>query len=292
MLGRMARRVGTTRNHTPSGSHGWLGPLASPRGFQPPSYYARAAGIGNSSSQHSTKDHPVDATEPTVNTYQSGFVPVSYPTGSYTSDSSLDQKIYGEKRFAVLCRRKSSSVSRSSSTSSRRGRITGLPQLEREILPSLKDTVERMTRTPPLGISPLSPPSVCDQEQRGDITSTGPGLLDPGPAFQQCSLRFGLRTPTQRFTPKNDHPGPSKHAAISTPSKLQKTPPHGKLIKYPAVQSSPVKVRRVFQTHSAAPIYYDLRPLNNLRQGKGRQRTPEIDILLVLVIQHHMQSLG
>ncbi|TFK61810.1 hypothetical protein BDN72DRAFT_828038 [Pluteus cervinus] len=218
MLKRMVRGLGGPKNPAQTRTNS-----APHRPFLPPSHYARAAGIGIPSV-------PQEPRCPGINddTYENGFLPVSYLTGAHTSDSSMDT---GEKRFSLLCRRKSSPVSRSNSNSSRAGRITGLPQLEREILPSLKDTIDRMTR-PPSVVLPTSPQSPFAQD------SVAPGTREPHRLFglaaevQSSKVaasvgsskgppKSALRSPTPRLHFKSDQSSSSTPAP--GPSKLQKS---------------------------------------------------------------------
>jgi hypothetical protein len=135
----------------------------SPRPFLPPSHYAAAAGLsystrstrsdsGNSSdldASFASKDSQEDSPY-----HISSFVPVSYPTElESTSDSSFEFDASSSRHG-----HKSSSSRRSSVRSKRQSHITGLPLLEAQLLPSLRDTIDRMTRSP---ASATSSPSVA-----------------------------------------------------------------------------------------------------------------------------------
>lgn len=162
--------------------------------FQPPSYYARAAEI-NRSSPNSTPTLAAGNRDDGDSEFTNQFMPISYVTGTHQSDSSIDERTEG--RFGSLCRKMPGSSIRCQSNSPRRGHIGGLPQLEREILPSLKDTIDRMTRIPPNTMSPS--PRLSEYQAGGnykDVSASSPTSRPIKPA--RVKLPSAIRSPTVR----------------------------------------------------------------------------------------------
>lgn len=121
----------------------------SPRRFLPPSHYAAAAGISHiRPSPTKPREHNLDLdTRSAENCGDSGedyicpFMPVGYPSGAEsTSNSSSDLNSAAQPS------------PEEKQPSSQRGRrqsiISDLPQLEANLLPSLRDTINRMTCSP------------------------------------------------------------------------------------------------------------------------------------------------
>ncbi|KAG5643846.1 hypothetical protein DXG03_009577 [Asterophora parasitica] len=121
----------------------------SPRPFLPPSHYAAAAGITSLDRPINTAPGcSVQAKTPPENydeygdNYTSAFMPVGYPSDAETaSDSSVElntpasRRSPGEEKHLRYPRRRQSLIS-------------DLPQLEANLLPSLRDTITRMTQSP------------------------------------------------------------------------------------------------------------------------------------------------
>ncbi|KAF5375847.1 hypothetical protein D9615_008234 [Tricholomella constricta] len=125
----------------------------SPRPFLPPSHYAAAAGISyvrrspsNGQEYSDSNDRAKSSTDNGENSgedYTSVFMPVGYPSDAESaSNSSIEFNVSATRR----------SPGKEKQSSSRRGRrqslINDLPQLEANLLPSLRDTINRMTRPP------------------------------------------------------------------------------------------------------------------------------------------------
>ncbi|GLB42761.1 hypothetical protein LshimejAT787_1202100 [Lyophyllum shimeji] len=113
----------------------------SPRPFLPPSHYAAAAGIPYRADKEA---NDAGDTYGDPNDHYTGlFMPVAYPSDAEsTSDSSLDLKANS------LNDEKPSTQSSAGQRGRRQSLINDLPQLEANLLPSLRDTIHRMTRSP------------------------------------------------------------------------------------------------------------------------------------------------
>ncbi|KXN83255.1 hypothetical protein AN958_01660 [Leucoagaricus sp. SymC.cos] len=120
--------------------------------FQPPSYYAAANGIPYPRTPRSDppKMSPAKASEQVDTTHYERFMPVSYLPDPSSSDSSF------EFRRSNLNTSPGSLSTKSTVRRKRQSQITGLPQIEAQLLPSLRDTISRMTR-PPSCLSPAIP---------------------------------------------------------------------------------------------------------------------------------------
>lgn len=145
-------------------------PLSSSRMFLPPSHYAAASGMSytprspktpvirdrNISSNFSytvfAKD---DDSEARRDNFQI-MMPVSQQgPESSSSNSSFEYKPIGDPRFAVVPEPKSQPP-KSNLREKRHSTMTGLPELEAQLLPSLRDTIDRMTRPPSRNLSSSS----------------------------------------------------------------------------------------------------------------------------------------
>lgn len=144
---------------------------SSPRPFLPPSHYAAAAAYGVRSSTHKEYNNAhelkhimgssSDSIAEVQESYHNTFMPVSYPSDSEaTSNSSFEFKSTFNSRYSSSSEQKRSSSSRSGSSGKFQSHITGLPELEAHLLPSLRDTIDRMTRPPSRVGSPPRPESV------------------------------------------------------------------------------------------------------------------------------------
>lgn len=151
-------RSNTSRSKSRSPAQPDFKYLTSPRPFLPPSHYAAAAGIpynsrGIASVSVRSDSSDLDASFASKDSLEeapydyNAFMPVAYPT-ELPSDSSFDFKASTSRQGDKL-----SSSRRSSVRSKRQSHITGLPLLEAQLLPSLRDTIDRMTRSPASGVS-------------------------------------------------------------------------------------------------------------------------------------------
>ncbi|GJE93613.1 hypothetical protein PsYK624_097730 [Phanerochaete sordida] len=139
-------RSGSGSGSRPTGSGiGFLSRLPT---FQPPSYYAAAAGLSpRTDSSTSKESHPEETTH-AYNAPSGG--PLSYPTADADAEDtgeprrkrslsrSLSRAMPGHHKEADARPREGSS----------RRQLAEIPLLETQLLPSLRDTIDRMTHPP------------------------------------------------------------------------------------------------------------------------------------------------
>jgi hypothetical protein len=154
----------------PSAASRPVRPLASPNtgagftsqhpNFYPPSYYAAANGLLYPQKRHNRAVRPSLLTgnghHDAAGHYER-FVPVSYIPETSSSESSFELK------HPPANPSNHSHASKSTKQEKRQSQITGLPQLEANLLPSLRDTVVKMTR-PPTKIAPYRSTFTQDDE--------------------------------------------------------------------------------------------------------------------------------
>jgi hypothetical protein len=132
------------------------------------------------------------------------FVPISYQPDPSPSDSSLDSSHNSrEQQTSTSIRRSKLPLSPKSSIRSRRqSQICGVPLLETQLIPSLRDTIDRMTRLPTRVVSAAVPPTPpprersCDSLNKSNSSAASKPL---SPTFQ-CNSSFS----------PNDH-GPTQN---------------------------------------------------------------------------------
>ncbi|KAF9466836.1 hypothetical protein BDZ94DRAFT_1250917 [Collybia nuda] len=214
-------RSNTARNR----SHSPLPPPSNgystfTRPFLPPSYYAAAAGISFSNSEKSSSrsEHSeFSEATPSISSkdgsgdpqvYHNTFMPVSYASESgATSDSSFEFRPSIGSQYSTSGGDRYISSSKTPVRSNRQSHITGLPQLETHLLPSLRDTIDRMTRTP---------------------SYTGPSSSPSG------STRLESLKTTESVLSMNTSPHPPSHSALvddiaimsRLPGSLHRSQPH------------------------------------------------------------------
>lgn len=124
------------------------------RPFLPPSHYAAAAGYSSSKPAKAPSSlDELNKAEP--QTYQAvdysqydNFMPMSQHSPERSSpDSSSEYKLPRDTRFSFIAEARIISP-RNSQREKRQSTLTGLPNIETQLLPSLRDTIDRMTRPP------------------------------------------------------------------------------------------------------------------------------------------------
>ncbi|KAF8623275.1 hypothetical protein AX17_007481 [Amanita inopinata Kibby_2008] len=186
------------------------------------------------------------------------FVPVSYQPDTSASDSSLDISRSIKERQNVNPMRSKLPLSPKSSIRSRRqSQIQGVPLLETQLIPSLRDTIDRMTRppsrvasTPTLGPpardSPHDPKNsdpAADTYRSPNFQSNSPLPSSNGPvhAVELNASRSKL-TPKTKIL-KSVLRSPKSPSSIRTPSQDTHSPLSvksilGKKLKSPQIQGS------------------------------------------------------
>jgi hypothetical protein len=181
---------------------------STPQGFHPPSYYAAAAGLTH---PHPDDDKPAEAEIRRTTTDPDGsFVPAPMPTSQLpTSSSASSTEPSLVSRMSFLNRRLSKAngmSSKPSSNSKRKSQLVDLPLVEAQLVPSLRDTIDRMTNSPSSPAQPIIFPH--SPLQRHDPL--------PSPSRQQPHPS----TPPTRPRPQM---GPTKTAS-TPPASLQRFP--------------------------------------------------------------------
>ncbi|KAJ6510578.1 hypothetical protein C8R45DRAFT_1207478 [Mycena sanguinolenta] len=179
-----------------------------PPTFLPPSHYAEAGGLSprplarndsltSSPDSHSQHHAKLESRRSSV------FMPISS-----TSDSSFEfcpkPKPVENKRFSISS---VGSKSASKNAAKRESHMTNLPFVEAQLLPSLRDTIDRMTRPPSRPFAPPSPPEndVDANEPFPEYIPAAKVPDDPSSCFTQPAsstpkaLKSALRAPTPKL---------------------------------------------------------------------------------------------
>jgi len=181
-------------------------PTTKAPNYLPPSHYAAAAGIAYTSSLRSESSESSNSTHfpasddiPPDVEYESPFMPVSYaPESETTSVSSFEFKSANHLQFGR--------ISTSLNSEKRQSRIE---DLETQLLPSLRDTIDRMTRSPyqldsgsHLGVTRssnnsarTSKPSSPSMMQNFPTSKAYTTPIESFPPKTKSSLKPALRTP-------------------------------------------------------------------------------------------------
>ncbi|KAJ6632534.1 hypothetical protein B0H10DRAFT_18071 [Mycena sp. CBHHK59/15] len=235
-------RVSTSARST---SHSPLPPSPRPPTFLPPSHYAEAGGLSprprTRNDSLTSSDSPSQYQTQLESRRNSAFMPISS-----TSDSSFevgfDSRPVENKRFSISgggSRSGGSKNKPSKGSTSRQSRLeshmTNLPLVEAQLLPSLRDTIDRMTRPPSRIQNPASPSATNDSE---------PSLrYSPEPRFQP---RLPM-TPQPPHTSSESFPSPAvpltpkplKSALRAPTPKLRLLSPRKSASSTPGVTDSP-----------------------------------------------------
>ncbi|KAI9439268.1 hypothetical protein H4582DRAFT_128071 [Lactarius indigo] len=255
---------------------------STPKGFHPPSYYAAAAGL---SSSHPDQDKSSDAqtyrsttTDRTVVDFDYSFVPASMPTAQLpvsSSASSTEPSLVS--RMSFLNRRLSKgNVTGNKSSSKRRSQLADLPLVEAQLVPSLRDTIDRMTNSPNSQThSPANGPHAFSQSNPPE------GLQSPSQHFQYPSTPRARQQQTGHLrtvpTPPPSTPKFSsvqESSRIPTPVAAAKTKPGLKPALKNAVASS--SMSNSGKGNESSPTKAS--PARSLRSVKGiiGRKTPQI----------------
>jgi len=200
---------------------------SNPKGFHPPSYYAAAAGMTH---PHPDDDKPADTEVRRTTTAgrsltdpDDSFVPApptfaptpistaQLPTSS--SASSTEPSLVS--RMSFLNKRLSKANGMTGKSPKRKSQLADLPLVEAQLVPSLRDTVDRMTNSPS---SPAQPPIIYPH------TPSHHDLHDPLPSSSQHQPYPS--TPPARPRPQ------------IAPIKTTSTPPTASVLRFPNVLES------------------------------------------------------
>ena len=193
---------------------------STPKGFHPPSYYAAAAGLTH---PHPDDDKSADTeVRPTTTADRSfpdpdnSFIPAPTPTTQLpTSSSASSTEPSLVSRMSFLNKRLSKANGMTGKSSKRKSQLADLPLVEAQLVPSLRDTVDRMTNSPS---SPAQPPIIYPH------TPSHHDLHDPLPSSSQHQPYPS--TPPARLRPQ------------IAPIKTTSTPPTTSAQRFPNVLES------------------------------------------------------
>ena len=147
------------KNKNPSRSPGissatYFQSSSTPKGFHPPSYYAAAAGLAhpqpdNGRPAEAPIHHAISA-DRSLADFDNSFVPAPMPTAQFpTSSSASSTEPSLVSRMSFLNKRLSKATGMGTKSSSKRkSQLADLPLVEAQLVPSLRDTIEKMTNSP------------------------------------------------------------------------------------------------------------------------------------------------
>ncbi|KAJ6558143.1 hypothetical protein B0H19DRAFT_129835 [Mycena capillaripes] len=243
---------------TRSKSRSPLPPSPRPPTFLPPSHYAEAGGL--SPKPPARNDSLTSSSDYTQHRPQlesrrnSAFMPIS----SKDSDSSFEfgqnqkPKPVESKRFSI-----SSGGSKAASRSKRESHMTNLPLVEAQLLPSLRDTIDRMTRPPSRAFPPPSPPehdvnaneSSPASPPRTQLPDDASFSFSPPALSTPKPLKSALRAPT----PKLQLRSPRSPTPAAPPAPTSRLPSASKTSADASTPSPPIRSRPRSRTDPGAP---------------------------------------
>ncbi|KAJ6516790.1 hypothetical protein C8R47DRAFT_405047 [Mycena vitilis] len=191
-------------------------PSPRPPTFLPPSHYAEAGGLSprpparnDSLTTSSESSHSQRQSE---SRRDSAFMPISS-----NSDSSFE---FGETQKPKPLESKRFSIgTKASSRSQRESHMTNLPLVEAQLLPSLRDTINRMTRPPSRNFHAESPP--VNHVVPNENYPPSPPMAQPydtGAPSTPKPLKSALRAPTPKLqlrSPRSPAPAAPSSATSS-----------------------------------------------------------------------------
>ncbi|KAL1674805.1 hypothetical protein EV122DRAFT_293210 [Schizophyllum commune] len=150
-------------------------PPSSPR-FLPPSHYAAAAGVPYNPPSRNKDDDTRSKARPPPDAHEHAATPPS----DVPSESSFEFKPRTESRFSLFARRLSVSHPRPAEQDVNAADVPDIPMLEAQLLPTLRDTITRMTR-PPSSASSAPPSPMLDppRDRRRSVSPAAPSSPRP-----------------------------------------------------------------------------------------------------------------
>ena len=146
---------------------------STPKGFHPPSFYAAAAGVTH---PHPDDDKSADTEVRRTTTADRSLtdpddssVPVPVPTTQLpTSSSASSTEPSLVSRMSFLNKRLSKANGMTGKSSKRKSQLADLPLVEAQLVPSLRDTVDRMTNSPSSPAPPIIYPHTLSHHDMHD----------------------------------------------------------------------------------------------------------------------------
>lgn len=247
-----------TYSRSPGPSKSPLSPAQTPT-FQPPSFYAAAANM----------PYPLNTPLPyRREEYKSPNIPITYPTQTMVNGNEYggdmdptgnhhDQNLQGpRKRASSISRSLARAIPRSGrpereeeSNTNRKSQLNDIPLLETQLLPSLRDTIDRMTH-------PHLPANVANNEPHRPSRNRSTRALTQETKRSQPSIPPSSHYPqspstltsppvayegTDAFSP-DIRSRPSPRITIEGPTPDKECRPPARSAKFPVRSSSPRNV--------------------------------------------------
>lgn len=250
--------------------------FSAPRPFLPPSHYAAAGGLDyfTRTAPQTSNSQPESIPPQTPAIYKhttdskkhnrNSLVPISYPS---ESDASFEFVPAEDPVSNTLSSNRSSYDIRGK----RQSHMQSVPLLETQLLPSLRDTIDRMTRPPSqcLYNPPLSGPAhPALQNQRGRSPSPSASSVTSTATYTSVPAPSSLHPKSAPSTPRPS-PMTRQGAMIPTESSSSKTKPKSALksaLRAPTPKSSSVK-----STGTDSPSFSPGASLRSVRSILGRK---------------------
>jgi hypothetical protein len=240
---------------------------STPQGFHPPSYYAAAAGLMH---PHPEDDKSAEAEIRRTTTADrsladpdDSFVPAPMPTSQLPTSSSASSTEPGiVSRMSFLNKRLSKANGMSTKSSSKRkSQFADLPLVEAQLVPSLRDTIDRMTNSPSSPAQPIIFPH--SPQHHGPLPS--PSRHPPYPSTPPARPRPQMSPSKTVSTPPTSlqrFPNVLEGSRIPTPVAAAKPKPNLK----PALKN-PVASTSLWCSGQGSPTRAS--PSRSLRSVKG-----------------------
>ena len=246
---------------------------STPKGFHPPSYYAAAAGHTH---PHPDDHKSAETPDRSLADVDDSVVPAPMPTAQLpTSSSASSTEPSLVSRMSFLNRRlsKANGIS-SKSSSKRKSQLADLPLVEAQLVPSLRDTIDKMTNSPN---SQSQPPVIFPH------TSSQQNSHDPFPFSSQYPSTPPARQRPQTSPIKTVHTPPApipmfpnvlESSRIPTPVAVAKTKANLK----PALKSAIASASLSSSGQGSQSSPTKASPSRSLRSVKGIivRKTPQI----------------
>ncbi|KAF7291515.1 DH domain-containing protein [Mycena kentingensis (nom. inval.)] len=192
-------------------------PSPRPATFLPPSHYAEAGGLTprrQDSVSSESRSGPLESRR------NSAFMPIASNSDSsfeFCAKPEAKPEPTANKRFSMASQK--SAATRNAST--RENHMTNLPLVEAQLLPTLRDTIDRMTRPPSRVLAPTDLPNGLESPR-------------PPPEPQQSPprkpLKSALRSPAPKLQLKSPRvpPLPAVETLKNEPSTPRRTRPRSR----------------------------------------------------------------
>jgi hypothetical protein len=250
---------------------------STPKGFHPPSYYAAAAGLTH---PHPDDDKPSETLNPRTTTaempvtdFDDSFVLAPMPTAQLSvssSASSTEPSIVS--RMSFLNRRLSKGNGLGSKSSSKRkSQLADLPLVEAQLVPSLRDTIDKMTNSPNSQTQSPSNPLSQDTRAALPLPSQYPPIPSTPPARQH---RQTGPFKTAHSPPSSTPRGLLENSRIPTPAPVAKS----KLNLKPALKNAVTTSSTANLGHGSQSSPTKASPSKSFRSVKAiiGRKTPQI----------------